>query len=245
MPTINTSVQVKGDPNQILDMLVKAAISAGLEANQMAENIVVAKRGMTGMSWGVEINLSFMLENDNNATVQIQGNIGGYGPIQKAELQKCIDAICNSLYVQQASSRKKEVPSSQDTPEATQINSPIQKQSISQSLTMTIGATSLDTNIAYLMKEMSSQERILFQNEYSANKKSVTTGVLLALFVGGLGIHKFWLGETGIGILYLLFFWSFIPALVAILDACLMGNTIKNYNLKVANAAYQKIIMMR
>ncbi len=43
--------------------------------------------------------------------------------------------------------------------------------------------------------------------------------VVLALFLGGLGVHKFYLGESGMGIVYLLFCWTFIPAIVAFLEA--------------------------
>jgi len=42
---------------------------------------------------------------------------------------------------------------------------------------------------------------------------------LLALFLGGFGIHRFYLGQPGLGILYLLFFWTFIPAMVAFVEA--------------------------
>lgn len=34
-------------------------------------------------------------------------------------------------------------------------------------------------------------------------QKEKSTALLLAIFVGGLGIHKFYLGETGMGVLYL------------------------------------------
>ncbi|MDE7471742.1 MAG: TM2 domain-containing protein [Paramuribaculum sp.] len=34
--------------------------------------------------------------------------------------------------------------------------------------------------------------------------KSKQTATLLAFFLGGLGAHKFYLGQTGMGILYLL-----------------------------------------
>jgi len=44
------------------------------------------------------------------------------------------------------------------------------------------------------------------------------TAALLALFLGGIGAHKFYLGRTGIGILYLLFFWTFIPALISFIE---------------------------
>lgn len=41
---------------------------------------------------------------------------------------------------------------------------------------------------------------------------------LLAIFVGGIGIHKFYAGKTGSGILYLLLCWTFIPGLVAFIE---------------------------
>jgi TM2 domain-containing membrane protein YozV len=41
---------------------------------------------------------------------------------------------------------------------------------------------------------------------------------LLAIFLGGFGIHKFYLGKIGQGILYLLFCWTFIPALVGFFE---------------------------
>jgi len=48
--------------------------------------------------------------------------------------------------------------------------------------------------------------------------KSRTTAAILAFLLGGLGIHKFYLGQTGIGIVYLLFCWTFIPAIIAFVE---------------------------
>lgn len=42
---------------------------------------------------------------------------------------------------------------------------------------------------------------------------------VLALLLGGLGIHKFYLGQIGIGIVYLLFSWTFIPMIIALVEA--------------------------
>ncbi len=54
------------------------------------------------------------------------------------------------------------------------------------------------------------------------NTKSKTTAGVLALLLGGFGVHKFYLGRTGMGVLYLVFCWTFISAIVALVDAILL-----------------------
>lgn len=54
------------------------------------------------------------------------------------------------------------------------------------------------------------------------NGKSKLAAILFALFLGGFGIHKFYLGRSGAGIMYLLFCWTFIPALLGVVDTILL-----------------------
>jgi TM2 domain-containing membrane protein YozV len=48
-------------------------------------------------------------------------------------------------------------------------------------------------------------------------KRRAVAGVL-ALLLGGLGIHKFYTGAWGWGILYILFCWTYIPAVFALIE---------------------------
>lgn len=48
--------------------------------------------------------------------------------------------------------------------------------------------------------------------------KSKSTTVLLALFLGTFGAHRFYLGQIGLGVAYLLFCWTFIPLIIATID---------------------------
>ncbi len=41
---------------------------------------------------------------------------------------------------------------------------------------------------------------------------------ILAILLGDLGIHKFYLGKIGWGIVYLLFYWTGIPAIVGLIE---------------------------
>lgn len=50
-----------------------------------------------------------------------------------------------------------------------------------------------------------------------SSKNRVTAG-LLAILLGNVGVHKFYLGQTGMGILYLVFCWTFVPAIIGIIE---------------------------
>lgn len=48
--------------------------------------------------------------------------------------------------------------------------------------------------------------------------KSRSTAALLAFFLGFIGAHKFYLGRHVWGVIYLLLFWTFIPAFVSLIE---------------------------
>ncbi|HUX68145.1 MAG TPA: TM2 domain-containing protein [Terriglobales bacterium] len=54
------------------------------------------------------------------------------------------------------------------------------------------------------------------------NGKSQLAAALFGIFMGGIGVHKFYLGQTGWGIVYLLFCWTLIPAVVGMIEGILL-----------------------
>ena len=48
--------------------------------------------------------------------------------------------------------------------------------------------------------------------------KSRIVAIVLALFLGGIGAHKFYLDRPGQGLFYLIFCWTFIPAFIAFIE---------------------------
>lgn len=81
-----------------------------------------------------------------------------------------------------------------------------------------------------LMQSMSDQQKMMFLSQYSNIKKDSTVAVLLCLFLGGLGAHRFYLGQVGIGVVYAIFCWTLIPALIALIECFLMSGRVREYN---------------
>ena len=44
------------------------------------------------------------------------------------------------------------------------------------------------------------------------------TYIALCLFLGGLGIHKFYAGKWIQGLLYVAFCWTWVPVIIALID---------------------------
>jgi TM2 domain-containing membrane protein YozV len=56
------------------------------------------------------------------------------------------------------------------------------------------------------------------QNDIIPMRRSRVTAAVLALFLGGIGAHKFYLGKVGQGVLSLFFFWTLIPGIIGFIE---------------------------
>ena len=56
------------------------------------------------------------------------------------------------------------------------------------------------------------------KSDLAAGKRNKWIALILAWLLGGLGAHKFYLGKIGLGILYLVFCWTCIPAIIAFIE---------------------------
>jgi TM2 domain-containing membrane protein YozV len=77
---------------------------------------------------------------------------------------------------------------------------------------------------------MNDQQRAWFYAEYERARKDEVVGVLFALLLGSFGIHHFYLRRDGLGVLYLIFFWTGIPAFLGFIECFFMPGRVRQYN---------------
>jgi TM2 domain-containing membrane protein YozV len=71
----------------------------------------------------------------------------------------------------------------------------------------------------------------IFYQQYESVRRDEVVGVLLALFLGTFGIHHFYLRRTGLGILYLCFFWAGgITTLLGVIECFFMPGRVREFN---------------
>lgn len=56
----------------------------------------------------------------------------------------------------------------------------------------------------------------------TAKGRNKMAAALLAIFLGGLGVHKFYLGLTNLGIIYFVFCWTGIPLIIGFIEGILL-----------------------
>ena len=80
----------------------------------------------------------------------------------------------------------------------------------------------------------SDQQRATFYYQMAAVQKDEVLGVLLAVFLGSFGLHHFYLKQNGLGILYLIFFWTGITAILGVVECFFMPGRVRQYNAALA-----------
>jgi TM2 domain-containing membrane protein YozV len=70
----------------------------------------------------------------------------------------------------------------------------------------------------------------VFYQQYEQARRDEVVGILLALFLGTFGVHHFYLRRTGLGILYIVFFWTGIPTVLGFIECFFMPGRVREFN---------------
>ena len=70
----------------------------------------------------------------------------------------------------------------------------------------------------------------IFYQQYESVRRDEVVGILLALFLGTFGVHHFYLRRTGLGILYVCFFWTGITSILGVIECFFMPGRVREFN---------------
>lgn len=94
-----------------------------------------------------------------------------------------------------------------------------------------------------VLQQLDEEQRVQFVFFYRHNCKRVGIAYLWLIFLGVFGLHKFYLNKRARW-LYLLFSWTLIPALLAVMDIFLLPFQVRKYNRNLSITIFDLIKKM-
>lgn len=76
----------------------------------------------------------------------------------------------------------------------------------------------------------------IFYQEYETVRRDEVVGILVALFLGGFGVHHFYLRRTALGVAYLCFCWTPVPWVLGFIECFFMPGRVRRFNAMQAAA---------
>lgn len=80
--------------------------------------------------------------------------------------------------------------------------------------------------------ELNTEQRLMFDQEFEKKQKKMAAAYLLWFFLGFIGIHKFYLQKTGLGVLYI--FTGALFGVGWIIDAFITAKRVHELNESIA-----------
>lgn len=89
---------------------------------------------------------------------------------------------------------------------------------VAETVTAEKSTTSSSNNVSNMQPQVVVYTQPTMGIDPSWPLKNKIVAALLAIFLGGIGIHKFYLNKTGQGLAYALLFWTFLPAIIGFFE---------------------------
>jgi TM2 domain-containing membrane protein YozV len=89
---------------------------------------------------------------------------------------------------------------------------------------------------------MTPEQQATYNLYYPSTQRDELLGILLAVLLGSFGAHHFYLRRNGLGVLYLVFFWTGIPGILGIIEAFFMPGRVRRFNAEQAALLAQSVV---
>jgi TM2 domain-containing membrane protein YozV len=93
-----------------------------------------------------------------------------------------------------------------------------------------------------MLPQMTEEQQATFNVYYPSTQRDEILGVLLAVLLGSFGAPHFYLRRNGLGVLYLVLFWTGIPAILGIIEAFFMPGRVRRFNAEQASLLAYSVV---
>ena len=101
--------------------------------------------------------------------------------------------------------------------------------------------------------DLTQDEKLQFQSQLTTRMRSNGVGICLALLIGGIGAHKFYLKQSGAGVVYalmgtvgwLIIFPPIIVLILCLIDALNMSASVATFNTALAREIKAELEALR
>ena len=83
---------------------------------------------------------------------------------------------------------------------------------------VSIGSKGTHLNLGIPGTGIYSRRKITSKRKIKSESKTKTATIILALFLGSFGVHRFYLGQNIKGLFYIFFCWTLIPTFISFID---------------------------
>lgn len=97
--------------------------------------------------------------------------------------------------------------------------------------------------VTELRKNLSQEEQGTFDLQYTSLSKNPNTALILGIILGHLGIDRFYVGHTGLGILKLLTLGGVLVWMI--IDWFIIKNAARRQNAQIAQESHDRIVLSR
>lgn len=88
-------------------------------------------------------------------------------------------------------------------------------------------------------------DQLIVNSEIQKKGKNKLVAYLLLLFLGFFGVHRFYIGKIGSGVVMLLLCWTGISIVWAVIDLLWLSGAVDRYNKKIENEATQQLLIKK
>lgn len=84
-------------------------------------------------------------------------------------------------------------------------------------------------------------QQAMFVQEFERKRKSPALAAVLCLLLGGFGVHHFYLRRPILGVVYAVFFWTMVPAILAFFETLFVPSATESLNEEIARGMLMDI----